>query len=474
MANSLTKILPLDIGIIHFIGIGGIGMSAIAQILHNLGYQIQGSDISQNYVVKQLEGMGIKVFVGHDKDNVEQASIVVKSTIIKDDNIEVMRAKELGVPIVKRSEMLAELMRFKHSISISGTHGKTTTTSLIAELFEVAGEDPTVINGGIINRKGSNAYLGKSDFLIAEADESDGTFIRVPSYIAVITNIDPEHLDYYGTFENAKKAFRAFIENLPFYGFGILCFDHPVVREIASTIMDRKIISYGISYQDADFVAHNIEINEEGSIFDVKLSERYIKQHELQYDSISGLELGIHGEHNISNALAAVAIGVQMNFDKDLIKRAFKDFKGVKRRFTKVGVVRDILIIDDYAHHPTEIKATLATAKQIAQRRAGKVIAVAQPHKYSRLRDLMEEFAASFGDADHVIISDVYPAGETSIEGISSEVLINKIKGSNVRKLDKVENLAVMINDVAKANDIVVLLGAGDITKWAQSLLHDL
>ncbi len=473
MNCNLEPVFSKEIGIIHFIGIGGIGMSGIAEILHNMGYKIQGSDASESYVTQRLENIGIKVFKEHIADNIKGVSLVVKSTAIKDRNLEIIAAKEQGVPIIKRAEMLAEIMRFKHSIAISGTHGKTTTTSLVAKLFETAGKNPTVINGGIINQHGTNAYLGSGDYLIAEADESDGTFIKIPSYVAVVTNIDPEHMDYYGTFDKVKEAYRSFVTNLPFYGFGVMCFDHPVVREIGSTITDRKVISYGLDSIDVDFRAVNIVPNEKGSTFDVEISPRYANAKKLEFTKISGINIGIHGRHNVSNSLSAIAIGIEKGFDPEIIKTAFENFGGVKRRFTTTGVVNGITIIDDYAHHPVEIKATLNTARHIANLRGSNVIAVMQPHRYTRLNDLMTEFSQAFGDADHVFISDVYSAGENPIQNVNADVLVEKIKSTgknNVAKLESPDILASTINNLAKSNDLVVLLGAGNITKWAYDL----
>lgn len=474
MKNSIfNNILPNTIGPIHFIGIGGIGMSGIAEILHNLGYQIQGSDLSDNYVTERIKNLGIKFFQGHKASNIEDASLVVKSTAIKDDNPELKAALDKGIPVIKRSEMLAELMRFKLSIAISGTHGKTTTTSLVAKLFEAADLNPTVINGGIINQHGTNAYLGSGDYLVAEADESDGTFIKVPSYIGVITNIDPEHLDYYGSFENAKNAFISFINNLPFYGFGVLCFDHPVVREIATKIQNRKFLTYGIESTDIDFRATNIEIDANGSTFDVEINSEYAAKKGLQYTSIKGLKLGLHGKHNITNSLAAIAIGVEKDMPVEVIKTCFDKFQGIKRRFTLTGTVSGISIYDDYAHHPVEIKATLSTARQICNLSGGNLIAVMQPHRYTRLSHLMDEFATCFTDADKIIISDVYEAGEKLIPGATSDDLIKNIKklsGLDAIKLDSPINLPKTINNLAKSGDIVVLLGAGNITNWAYDL----
>ena len=476
MFLSLSSIFPANTGVIHFIGIGGIGMSGIAEILNSIGYKIQGSDIAENYVIDRLRTLGIKVFKGHDASNITDAALVVRSTDVQDDNIEVVQAVANGIPVIKRSEMLAEIMRFKHSISISGTHGKTTTTSLVANLLEKAMLDPTVINGGIINKKGTNAYVGQGNYLVAEADESDGTFIKIPSYVGVITNIDPEHLNYYQTFENAIAAYRRFITNLPFYGFGVLCYDHPIVHELGKSIKERKIISYGLQYKNVDFKATNIRLSETGSIFDVEISESYVRKKKLPFSTIQNIELGMHGNHNVSNCLSAIVIGMEIGIQPSIIQSAFSDVGGVKRRFTVTGVIDNITIIDDYAHHPVEIEATLATARNIADSKSSSVIAVMQPHRYSRLKDLMEEFSMCFEKADHVIISEVHSAGEQEIKGVSADILIEKAKmhHSSVHKLTSVENLANTINKLAKKGDYVVLLGAGSITKWAYDLPNQL
>ena len=403
--------------------------------------------------------------------------MIVKSTAINLQNPELLEAIKLAIPVIKRSEMLAEIMRFKYSISISGSHGKTTTTSIIASVFEAADLKPTVINGGIINNVGTNAYMGDSDYLIAEADESDGTFIRVPSYIGVITNIDPEHLDYYKTFENVKAAFKTFIEALPFYGFGVLCYDHPTVREIGDSIDDRRIITYGIESNDVDFQAVNITPTPTGSKFDVVLSDNYVKFKKLSFKTINGLELSAFGIHNLANSLSAVAIAVEKGFDIKNINKGLKSFNGVKRRFTHVGEVDGIKIIDDYAHHPVEIQVTLKTAHSLAQLNGGRVIAVVQPHRYSRLSDLMDDFRDCFYHADELIIADVYAAGEEEIKNVTSDELIKRIKQTHNRdaiKLDTPNDLATIINGLAKSKDFVILLGAGNITKWSYDLLPQL
>ncbi len=468
MKLAAEKIMFGNIGIIHFVGIGGIGMSGIAEILHNLGYQVQGSDTLESYVTKNLVQKGIKVFIGHAAKNVKGTSIVVRSSAISSDNPEIKAAIAAHIMVIKRSEMLGELMRLKISIAISGTHGKTTTTSLIAAMFEKANLDPTVINGGIVNARGTNAYLGKGDFLIAEADESDETFIKIPSTIGVITNIDPEHLNHYGNFNNLKQAFRTFINNLPFYGFGVLCKDHPEVLALSQEILDRKIITYGIDNQDVNVRAVNICNNVDSSNFDVIITFPN-KQH-----TIKGIVLPMVGLHNVLNSLAAIAIAAELKFSDEVIKNAFVDFKGVKRRFTKTGIVNDITIIDDYAHHPAEIVATLKTAKIITTKTKGKIIAIVQPHRYSRVNDCFSEFTNCFGDADIVMIADIYAAGEQPIDGISRDILVNAIKQLNycnqVMALEQPQNLAQIILGLAKPNDLVLFMGAGNITNWAYDL----
>ncbi|MBA8667452.1 UDP-N-acetylmuramate--L-alanine ligase [Holosporaceae bacterium 'Namur'] len=477
MNSQLYSISPIEVGIIHFIGIGGIGMSGMAEILKNLGYQVQGSDMSDSYVTERLEKLGITVFIGHKEENVKDAAIIVRSTAINPFNPEIIAAKNLNIPIIKRSEMLAEIMRFKHCIAVSGTHGKTTTTSLVAKMLEEAALNPTVINGGIINELGTNARLGSGKFLVAEADESDGTFISIPAFVAVITNIDPEHLDYYGSFENAKDAYFKFIENLPFYGFGVLCFDHETVMEVAARVTNRLIISYGINNKNADLVAVNINQALEKITFDVKISETLQKHLKIDFNEIKDIKLSISGEHNLLNSLAAVAVALKLNISKELIQKGLSTFQGVKRRFTKVAEINGISIIDDYAHHPIEIKATLKIARKIADDKNSKVIAIVQPHRYSRLKDLMDEFSACFKEADTLYISEVYPAGEEPINGVDSQALVQNIKkttGQEVYLLSDHNQIASILKNTIQPNDLVIFLGAGNVTKWAYQLPEQL
>ena len=456
--------VPTGIGIVHFVGIGGIGMSGIAEVMHNLGYKVQGSDIADSYVIDGLRKLGIKVMIGHNADNLGDAAVVVTSTAVKKGNPERDAALERRIPLVRRAEMLAELMRLKNTVAVAGTHGKTTTTSLIAAMLDHGGIDPTVINGGIINSYGSNARLGDSDWMVVEADESDGSFLRLDGTIAVVTNIDPEHLDHYGGFDAIKDAFVEFVENVPFYGAAIMCLDHPEVQAILPKIRDRRIITYGFSAQ-ADVRGENVTPHPGGNRFDVIVTARDGSQR-----TIVGIELPMPGRHNVQNALAAVAVGLEMGMSDEAVQHGFDKFVGVKRRFTKVGEVDGVTIIDDYGHHPVEIRAVLSAAREGAQ---GRVIAVAQPHRYTRLRDHMDDFQQAFNDADIVFISPVYTAGEAQIDGVDSEALVDGIKARGHRSAANVSDaadLAVKLADILQDKDMVVCLGAGDITKWAAGL----
>lgn len=463
------RALPLNIGTVHFIGIGGIGMSGIAEVLHTLGYTVQGSDMSANANVERLRGMGISVFVGHDSENLGDAQVVVVSTAVKADNAEVVTARQKLIPVVRRAEMLGELMRLKWSIAVGGTHGKTTTTSIVAAMLDTAGLDPTVINGGIINAWGTNARLGEGDWMVAEADESDGTFLKLPATIAVVTNIDPEHLDHYGTFDNLRASFDAFVQNIPFYGFAALCLDHTEVQAMIPRVSDRRLITYGMSPQ-ADVRAINLELGTDGTRFDIALTDRKSGNER----SIHGLYLPMVGQHNVQNALAAVAIAYEMGLEDDVIRRALANFEGVKRRFTKTGEVDGITIIDDYGHHPVEITAVLNAARQATR---GQVIAVVQPHRYSRLKDLFEDFCTCFNNADAVFVTDIYAAGEAPIEGVSRESFVDGLRHHGHRKVEPLsspDDLASLINNIAKPGDLVVCLGAGNISQWANALPEQL
>ncbi len=464
----LGKTLSLDVGIIHFVGIGGIGMSGIAEVLHNMGYQVQGSDLAENANVARLREMGIVVHIGQNATNLGEASVVVISSAVKADNPEVVEARERHLPVVRRAEMLAELMRFKMSVAVAGTHGKTTTTSLIATLFESAGRNPTVINGGIINAYGTNAKLGAGEWMIVEADESDGTFIKIPATIAVVTNIDPEHLDFYGSFDQVRAAFRTFIENLPFYGFAVLCSDHPEVQSLMAKIRDRRIISYGFSPQ-ADVRAINLRADNEAQYCDVECTDRASGEVEV----IRDLKLPMFGKHNLLNSRAALAVARELGMEPAAILKGLASFGGVKRRFTKTGESGGVTIIDDYGHHPVEIAATLASARQARPVGQGRVIAVVQPHRYSRLKSLFEEFCTCFNDADTVVVADVYAAGEQPLEGVSKEALVEGLRArghKHVIALENEEALPDVIAQVAQPGDMVVCLGAGSISAWAGRL----
>ena len=459
------RALPLDIGTIHFVGIGGIGMSGIAEVLHNLGYGVQGSDIADNANVKRLRDMGISVAIGHVAENVANAQVVVVSTAVKADNPEVQAARERLVPVVRRAEMLGELMRLKWSIAVGGTHGKTTTTSMVAALLDAASLDPTVINGGIINAWGTNARLGGGDWMVCEADESDGTFLKLPATIAVVTNVDPEHLDHYGSFDELRRAFDAFVENIPFYGFAALCLDHPEVQAMIPRVSDRRIVTYGFSPQ-ADVRAENISREPTGGRYTAVIANR--KTGESR--SVENLFLPMVGDHNIQNSLAVVAIAAEMSIDDDTLRRALATFEGVKRRFTRTGVAAGVTIIDDYGHHPVEISAVLQAARTATK---GRVIAVVQPHRYTRLRDLFEDFCTCFNDADAVIVADVYAAGEDPIEGINRDALAAGLIHHGHREvvaLESPEVLAETVRQLARPGDMVVCLGAGNITQWANAL----
>ena len=459
------RALPLSIGTIHFVGIGGIGMSGIAEVLHNLNYSVQGSDLGDNANVKRLRALGIPISIGHREENLGEAQVVVISSAVKPDNLEVVAARKRLMPVVRRAEMLGELMRLKWSIAVGGTHGKTTTTSLIAALLDAAGMDPTVINGGIINAWGSNARLGGGDWVVAEADESDGTFLKLPATIAVVTNIDPEHLDHYGSFEALCAAFDAFVENIPFYGFAVLCIDHAEVQAMIPRVSDRRVVTYGFSPQ-ADVRGVDLESDADGMRFNVVITDRMADTSR----TLTDLHLAMLGAHNVQNALAVVAIASEMNIEDAVLRRALADFEGVNRRFTKTGTVDGITVIDDYGHHPVEIAAVLETTRAATE---GQVIAVVQPHRYSRLRDCFEEFCTCFNDADVVVVAHVYAAGEDPIEGFDRDALVDGLRSRGHRSvvaLDSPEDLAGIVNGLASPGDLIVCLGAGNITAWANAL----
>lgn len=457
-----------DIGTIHFVGIGGIGMSGIAEVMKNLGYSVQGSDLAEGPSVERLRARGIEVKIGQAAENVEGAAVVVTSTAVKRTNPEVVAALENRIPVVRRAEMLAELMRLKNTVAVAGTHGKTTTTSMVAALLDAGNVDPTVINGGIIEQYGSNARLGDSDWMVVEADESDGSFLRLDGTIAVVTNIDPEHLDHYGDFDGVRRAFVEFIHNVPFYGAAVLCIDHTEVQAVIGKVRDRRVVTYGFSPQ-ADICATDVRPEAGGNVFNVTVRQRGAEDRVIE-----NVRVPMPGRHNVQNALAAIAVALELNCDDDVIRTGFAQFGGVRRRFTKVGTVDGATVIDDYAHHPVEIRAVLAAAREsVTGAGEGRVIAVAQPHRYTRLRDLMEEFQNAFNEADLVYATPVYPAGEDPIEGIDSAALVAGLKSHGHRSAAQVadrDELAKVLADEVQPGDLIVCLGAGDITRWAAGL----
>ncbi|HEV2545664.1 MAG TPA: UDP-N-acetylmuramate--L-alanine ligase [Methylobacterium sp.] len=461
--------LPEKLGPIHFIGIGGIGMSGIAEVMANLGYTVQGSDANDNANVRRLSENGIRTFVGHRAENVENAALVVVSTAIRRDNPELVEARERRLPVVRRAEMLAELMRFKSCVAVAGTHGKTTTTSLVATLLDAGNLDPTVINGGIINAYGTNARMGGGDWMVVEADESDGTFLKLPADVAIVTNIDPEHLDHFGSFDAIKDAFRRFIDNIPFYGFAVMCIDHPIVQDLVGHIEDRRIITYGENPQ-ADVRLLDIDLKGGQSRFRVMIRDRRPGFRLEMQD----LVLPMPGRHNALNATAALAVAHELGVSEEAIRKALAGFGGVKRRFTRTGEWNGAAIFDDYGHHPVEIAAVLRAARSSTD---GNVIAVVQPHRYTRLQSLFEDFCTCFNDADTVIVAPVYAAGEAPIEGIDRDSLISGLKARGHRDavaLDRPEDLARLVAGRAGPNDYVVCLGAGTITQWAYALPGEL
>jgi len=465
MATSVTTRVPLDIGAIHFIGIGGIGMSGIAEIMHNLGYKVQGSDAAESANVRRLRAMGIEVHVGHNPANLTNAHAVVYSSAVKPGNVEFDAARALSLPLVRRAEMLAEIMRLRSCIAIAGTNGKTTTTTLVASLLDAGGMDPTVVNGGIINAYGTNARLGAGEWVVVEADESDGTFLRLPATVAVVTNADPDHLDFYGTFENMRDAFQRFVENVPFYGFAVLCIDHPEVQAMVGRITDRRIITYGFSPQ-ADARAINVRFSEGASHFDCVFTDRRTGAETV----LEGMSLPMPGEHNVQNAMAAIVVARELGVAAGIIKKGLAEFRGVGRRFTKVGEINGAAIIDDYAHNPFKIAAALRAARQAYK---GPVVAVVQPHRYTRLRDTFEQFATCLNDADVAIIAPVYAAGEAPIEGINRDTYAEALRAHghrNVIVIDGEDELAAAVAPYMKPGAVVIGTGAGSITGWMHNL----
>ena len=459
-AAAVTK-LPNDIGPIHFVGIGGIGMSGIAEVLLNLGYQVQGSDLKDSKITERLASLGAKIFIGQRAENLESAEVVVISSAIKSGNPELDAARMAGLPVVRRAEMLAELMRMKSNVAIAGTHGKTTTTTMVATLLDAGGIDPTVINGGIIHAYGSNARMGQGEWMVVEADESDGTFNRLPATIAIVTNIDPEHMEHWGSIENLRKGFYDFVSNIPFYGIAVCCTDHPEVQALVGKITDRRVVTYGFNAQ-ADVRVLNLTYKAGVAHFDIALQQ--------SEQVITGCTLPMPGDHNVSNALSAVAVALHLGMSHDDIRAALAGFKGVNRRFTKVGEVNGVTIIDDYGHHPVEITAVLKAARQASD---GRVIAVHQPHRYTRLSSLFEDFCTCFNDADVVAIAEVYAAGEDPIAGASRDDLVAGLirhGHRHARAIVSEDDLERLVREQAKSGDIVVCLGAGTISTWAHGL----
>jgi len=454
-----------EIGPVHFIGIGGIGMSGIAEVLINLGYEVQGSDLAETPLTRRLTGLGARIAIGHDPAHIGSAAVVTVSSAIPLDNPELIRAREQGLPIVKRAEMLAELMRFKSNVAIAGTHGKTTTTTLVATLLEQGGFDPTVINGGIIKAYGSNARLGGREWMVVEADESDGTFLTLPATVAVVTNIDPEHMDHYGSFDALRAAFLSFVSNIPFYGFAVCCIDNREVHALAGKVTDRRVITYGYN-KHADIHISDLQNDGPDSVFDVHLH--------LLDQKIAGCRLPMPGAHNVSNAVAAMTVATLLGMESGAVREALAEFKGVSRRFTRVGTYRGALIIDDYGHHPVEIRAVLKTARQLTK---GRIIAVHQPHRHSRLQALFTEFCQCFSDADIVAITDVYAAGESPIKGADRDHLVSGLRRHGIRHVEALadhEEFAAFVRDIAAPGDMIVCLGAGSISSWTHDLTNRL
>ena len=459
--NAAATKLPTDVGPIHFVGIGGIGMSGIAEVLLNHGYTIQGSDLKASKITDRLGTMGARIFEGQRAENLENATVVVISSAIKPGNPELDEARRRGLPVVRRAEMLAELMSLKSNIAVGGTHGKTTTTTLVAELLVAGGIDPTVVNGGIIHAYGSNARMGQGEWMVVEADESDGTFNRLPATIAIVTNIDPEHMEHWGSIENLRQGFYDFVSNIPFYGIAVCCTDHPEVQALVGRITDRRVVTFGFNAQ-ADVRAVNLRYQSGVAHFDIWLQGEDVK--------IEGCTLPMPGDHNVSNALAAVAVARHLGMKTAEIRQALAAFGGVNRRFTKVGEVAGVTIIDDYGHHPVEIAAVLRAARQAT---SGRVIAVHQPHRYSRLSNLFEDFCTCFNDANVVGIAEVYAAGEAPIAGASRDDLVAGLirhGHRHARAVTSEDDLERLVREQARPGDMVVCLGAGTISAWANGL----
>ncbi|WP_295165891.1 UDP-N-acetylmuramate--L-alanine ligase [uncultured Paracoccus sp.] len=463
--NAATK-LPGELGPIHFVGIGGIGMSGIAEVLLTLGYRVQGSDSKKSKITDRLETLGATVFEGQRAENVSGAGVIVISTAIKKGNPELEEARLRGLPIVRRAEMLAELMRLKSNIAIAGTHGKTTTTTMVATLLDAGGLDPTVINGGVIHAYGSNARAGAGEWMVVEADESDGSFNRLPADIAIVTNIDPEHMEHWGSFDALRQAFTNFASSVPFYGLAVCCTDHPEVQALVGRLTDRRVVTFGFNAQ-ADVRAMNLTYDKGIAHFDIALQGEAT---DGPIPMIEGCTLPMPGDHNVSNCLAAVAVARHLGIKKSEIRTALAKFGGVGRRFTRVGEINGVTIIDDYGHHPVEIAAVLKAARQAS---TGRVIAVHQPHRYSRLSNLFEDFCTCFNEADVVAIADVYSAGEEPIPGASRDDLVAGLIAHghrHARAILSEDDLERLVREQARPGDMVVCLGAGTISTWANGL----
>lgn len=460
--NSWVKAFIPSVQKLHFVGIGGIGMSGIAEVLHNLGYLVSGSDTSDNRNIQRLRALGIYISIGHEAEHVEGAHVVITSSAVKPTNPEVLAARDARIPVIPRAEMLAEIMRLKKSVAISGTHGKTTTTSMMAALWDAAGLDPTVINGGILNAYSTNARLGEGMWCVVEADESDGSFVKLPATMAVVTNMDLEHMEHYHTPENLYAAYRQFVQQIPFYGLAILCADHPVVKEqLIGSITDRRVVTYGLD-EGADVRALNIKASPAGSHFDIQHVDGMWRD----------IYLPMVGSHNVQNALSVVAAGLEVGVEEETVRQALGNFKGVERRFTFTGEVEGVTIIDDYAHHPVEIKTVIKAARQATDGK-GRVIVVVQPHRYSRLGSLFGDFSKAFDEADGVIVAPVYSAGEDPLPGVNSKSLATSLKDRGLKlvlELEDPEDLPSLVNEVSQSGDYVVCMGAGSITQWAHRL----
>ncbi|MCT4608038.1 MAG: UDP-N-acetylmuramate--L-alanine ligase [Pelagimonas sp.] len=458
--NAATK-LPGDVGPIHFVGIGGIGMSGIAEVLLNHGYVVQGSDLKDSKITNRLKDLGAHIFIGQQAENLDAAEVVVISSAIKPGNPELDEARRRGLPVVRRAEMLAELMRLKSNVAVAGTHGKTTTTTMVATLLDAGKFDPTVVNGGIIHAYGSNARMGEGEWMVVEADESDGTFNRLPATIAIVTNIDPEHMEHWGSIENLRQGFYDFVSGIPFYGLAVCCTDHPEVQALVGKLTDRRVVTYGFNAQ-ADVRAINLHYKAGVAHFDIEFQAEDV--------IVAGCTLPMPGDHNVSNALSAVAVARHLGMTGDEIRDALASFGGVNRRFTKGGEVGGVTVIDDYGHHPVEIAAVLKAARQATE---GRVIAIHQPHRYSRLHHHFEDFCTCFNEADVVAIAEVFAAGETPIEGASRDDLVAGLVRHghrHARAIQDEDDLERLVREQAQPGDMVVCLGAGTISAWANGL----